>query len=213
MANADPNRAWDGFYAGVTLNYSRAETTVVGNRFTYNQNRAVNLVEHSYDGRGFGGFVGWNTAIGDLVVGSELSMNRDSLESDLVFNSDNDIDQVEIKWSGALVGRLGLVLGETLIYTKAGLAVARIYNIGGDVNGGTLTLSDAHIRDDIFIGPTYALGTERFIAKNLALRIEFSHTDFGAYSQANEDGAPGSQVYEINNGPVQKLSIGLVYQF
>jgi hypothetical protein len=45
-AVADTSDAWSGAYAGITLGLSAADTTIVGNRFTYNQNQAVNRVEH-----------------------------------------------------------------------------------------------------------------------------------------------------------------------
>lgn len=204
---------WNGFYVGGGLSFSTAETNISGNRFTYNQNRALNLVNHGFEGAGVRGFAGWNTRRGSLLYGTEVELNWDSLESNLVFNSDNDIDQVEINWSGALVGRLGFVKNETLFYTKAGLAFAKIKNVGGDVNGGTLTMSDAHIRSDVFFGPIFALGLERFVADNWLARVEYSHTDFGGYSQANQDGAPGSQVYRIDNGPIQKLTFGFAFKF
>ena len=112
-----------------------------------------------------------------------------------------------------MVGYLGYAFGKTLVYTNGGVAFARIKNIGGDVNGGILTLSDAHVRDDVFFGPTVEIGIERFIAERLIGRIEYSYTDFGSFSQANRDGAPGSQVYRIDNGPIQKLSFGVAYKF
>jgi len=140
-------------------------------------------------------------------------VSLDNLDSNLVFNSDNDIDQVEIKWSGALAGRVGHVLGDTLVYAKGGLAFARFSNIGGDVNSGALTLSDAHMRGDVLYGPMLALGVERFVAKNWSARLEYSYSDYGEYSQANQDGAPGSQVYRVCNGPVQRLTLGFAYHF
>jgi opacity protein-like surface antigen len=135
------------------------------------------------------------------------------MSSNLTFNADNDIDNVKISWTGNLVGRLGYAFGNNLIYGKAGLAAAKINAVGGDVNGGNLTLSDAHIRDDIFYGPTAGIGYERFFGKAWIARIEYTYSDFGDYSQANQDGAPGSQVYQIENGPYQTVSFGLAYQF
>ena len=211
---ADSSEPWTGFYSGGTLSFSTAETEIVGNRFTYNQNRAVNLVQHDYQGGGIGAYAGWNQQRGYLVAGIEASLNVDNLGSDLVFNSDNDIDQVEIKWSGAISGRVGFEIKNALIYAKGGLAFAKIRNVGGDVNGGVLTQSDAHSQDDILTGPTAALGVEHFVAKNWIARLEYSYTNFGRYTQANQDGAvPGSQFYRVNNGPVRRLSLGLAYKF
>lgn len=212
-ALADPAEDWSGRYWGGSLNFATGETTIIGNRFTYNQNQAENRVEHSYEGAGISGFLGTNRQRGAFVYGGEASLAFSDLSSGLVFNTDNDIDQVEIDWSGTLSGRLGYVVSDTLIYAKGGVTVANVRNIGGDVNGGALTLSDAHNRSGPLYGATVAVGAERLIGKNTALRVEFSHTRFDAYAEANEDGVPGSQVYRVRNGPVQTLSLGLTLKF
>ena len=213
VAMAEPREQWSGFYTGVTLNYASGDSDVLGNRFTFNQNQALNRVNHAYQGVGGGGFIGWNYRNGNRVFGGEFSLSVADLESQVVFNGDNDIDQVEIQWSGDFVGRYGVIFGNTLVYAKGGVSFARIRNIGGDVNGGALTLSDAHIQNDLTFGPTLGVGAERFFSKNWLLRLEYSLTDFGNFTQFNQDGAPNSQFYEIDNGPVQKLSLGVAFQF
>ena len=115
-------REWDGPYVGASLNFSGAVTTILGNRFTYNQNQAVNLAEHDYNGRALSGFTGWNWQHGKIVFGGEVSLGIGGLSSDLVFNSDSDIDQVEIDWTGALAGRMGYVSNNSLFYLKAGIS-------------------------------------------------------------------------------------------
>ncbi len=210
---ADPAGEWSGYYLGGSLSFSTAQSKVEGNRYTYNQNQAVNLVEHDFEGAGLGGYAGWNTRRGNWVYGGEMGLGWDNLKSNLVFNADDDIDRVKIDWSGTLVGRLGYVSQRTLFYAKGGVAFAAIDSVGGDVNNGALTLSDAHIRNGVFFGPTLALGLERFVASKWIARAEYSYTDYGGYSQVNQDGAPGSQVYQIDNGPVQKISLGLAYKF
>ena len=213
-ANADSLNEWNGPYVGAAVTYADAETTVLGNRFTYNQNQSVNLVEHAYDGLGVSALFGWNARKGNWVATNELSFGMSDLSSNLVFNSDDDIDQVEISWDAALTGRFGYVLRDTLVYFKGGLTLAQIRNIGGDVNGGELTLSDAHDRDDVRNGTVLALGLERYFGASLIGRVEYSKTTFGSYREANEDGAvPGSQFYIIDNGPIDQLSIGLIYSF
>ncbi|MDA8586142.1 outer membrane beta-barrel protein [Rhodobacteraceae bacterium] len=210
---ADPEADWDGLYLGGGLQFSRGETEVIGNRFTYNQRTALNFVRHDYDGFGVHGFVGKNVRRGDFVFGFEMSLAFASLESSLVFNTDNDIDQVEINWSGSLTGRAGRAFGDNLFYVKGGLAVADIRNVGGDVNNGSLQLSDAHIREDILLGPTVGVGFERLLNDKYSLRVEYNYTEFRDFSQANQDGAPGSQVYNVDNGPLQSLNIGIVLDF
>lgn len=210
---AGPETEWDGLYLGGGLQFSRAVTEITGNRWTYNQNVARTFVPHDFDGFGVQGFVGKNFRHGDFVFGTEASLEFAALESALVFHSDNDIDQVEINWSGTLTGRVGRLFGDNLLYVKGGLALADIRNVGGDVNGGTLTLSDAHIREDILLGPTASFGIERTWNEKYRLRVEYTYTEFRDFTQANQDGAPGSQVYNIDNGPLQSFSVGLVLDF
>jgi hypothetical protein len=213
VALADSEGEWDGLYFGGGLQFSRAVTEVTGNRFTYNQNVARTFLPHDFDGFGLQGFVGKNFRHGDYVFGAEASLEFADLESRLVFNSDNDIDQVDINWSGSLTGRAGRFFGDNLLYVKGGLALADIRNVGGDVNGGTLTVSDAHIREDILLGPTASFGIERTWNEQYRLRVEYTYTEFRDFAQANDDGVPGSQVYNVDNGPLQSLSVGLVLDF
>ena len=127
---------------------------------TYNQNQAEIAVDHDYDGAGllldiasalvagFGGFVGWNAQRGNLVFGAEVGVGTADLKSNLVFNADDDIDEVTIGTTATVAGRLGYARGSTLAYLMAGVTYADISNVGGDVNGGELTESDAQRRDE-----------------------------------------------------------------
>jgi hypothetical protein len=212
-AVADTSDAWSGAYAGIALGLSAADTTIVGNRFTYNQNQAVNRVEHAYSGVSAGGTVGWNARRDAFVYGGALAFRWDDLNSDLVFNTDNDIDQVDVAWSGAFTLRAGVVHQDALIYALAGVAFARINNLGGDVNGGALTESDAHRRSDTYYGPIVGIGIEHLLSGGWSAKLELTFEDYDSYSQANQDGVPGSQVYQVDNGPIGRLAFGLVYNF
>lgn len=210
-AAADGN--WDGFYGGVQLGFSDAKTSIVGNRWTYNQNRAVNAVDHTYDGAGGAVFVGWNRQQGSLIFGGELTLGRSDLSSNLVFNSDNDIDQVDVGLTGAVTGRIGYAHENTLFYLKGGVAFADISNLGGDVNGGVLTESDAHRRDGTQRGLVAGAGVQYLMDQDWFLRAEFSYVDFKSYKEANDDGAPGSQFYVVDNGPIRSIWFGIGRQF
>jgi hypothetical protein len=43
--------------------------------------------------------------------------------------------------------------------------------------------------------------------------LELTYEENNSYLQANQDGVPGSQVYQVDNGPISRLSLGLVYNF
>ena len=210
---AQSDTPWDGFYGGVKLGVSSAETRVIGNRFTYNQNQAVNLVDHAYDGLSFDILGGWTTQRGDWVLGGEASLGYSTLTSNLVFNADNDIDEVALDWTATLVGRVGRVLGASQVFVKGGLVFARFDNLGGDVNGGALTLSDAHMRRQFDLGAIAGVGWERTLSDDWRLRIEYTRMEFEDYSQANQDGVPGSQVYQVDNGPVETIGVAIIRRF
>lgn len=215
-AAADTPIDWSGWYAGVALQINEADTEVVGNRFTYNQNSDPNVVRHdAYGGAGLGLFLGHNWQRQRLVFGGEFALSVTDLSSDLVFNADNDIDQVDIAALGHLSARLGYVVGSTLFYGRGGLAFARISNLGGDMNAGGLDLDDIHQNVEWAVGPAIGIGAEHILGSGAILRLEYSHSDFPTYSQGNNQGAiPGvSQVYNVDNGPIRALSLGLVFRY
>lgn len=152
--------------------------------------------------------------MGNYVYGAEIGLAWADLNSNLVFNPDDDIDQASVGLTGTLTGRFGYAVSNTLVYLKAGVAVAQTRNIGGDVDAGVLDAADAHDRNGLQVGPIVGVGGEQKIANGMRLRLEYSYTDFFSYREANDQGAvPGSQSYVVDNGPIQKITFGLILPF
>jgi len=205
---------WDGPYVGGGLTYSIGETEVVGNRFAYDVNAAETRVPHDFEGFGLSAFAGWNKRFDERVFGAELRVTNAKLGSTTSVNSGGATDEVSIGWTAEAIGRVGYVLDSTLIYGGGGLAFASISNLGGDLDGGLLDVADAHMLDDVRLGAVLVLGAEVKLGSGWGLRGEFSQTDFRTYLQANQQGSvPGSQFYVVDNGPIQAVTLGVIYEF
>jgi outer membrane immunogenic protein len=210
---ADDLHDWRGWFGGAYTGYAGGESDIVGNRFTYDSGSPRNEVNHDYSGLAYGGSVGYNFQKGRFVAGLELELAATGLSSGKVFNSDNDTDYVSVDWYGVLAGRLGLTYGRSLIYSKAGLAFAEIYNAGGDMDASGFDFEDAHIRRDIFTGLAVGGGLEQAVTDRLSVRLEFLHMDFGDYVQPNSDPAVPQQKYRVSNGGYQVAKFGLNFRF
>ncbi len=204
---------WSGTYLGVFAGTGRAHSTVTGNRWTYDRNRAVNLVEHDYTGNTYGGLLGYNFQQGNFVAGLELEFAGTSFDSKRVFNTDNDIDNVDLNWYGVVGGRIGVAVDKTFVYTKGGLAFGEFYNIGGDMDVSGFDLEDAHIKTDVILGYAIGGGIEHAISDNLSFRVEFMRMDFDDYIQANADTAVPQQQYLVDNGVVATWKFGVSLKF
>jgi hypothetical protein len=204
---------WDGAYWGGGVTYSTGETEVVGSRFAFDINAAETRVPHELDGAGLTAFVGWNQRHGDVVFGAELRALGGELSDSVLIQGGRAIDDVMVHWRADLLGRVGYVAGETLLYAGGGPTFARISDIGGDLDGGALDVLDAHIREDIRIGATFMVGAEHRLGSGLILRGELSRTDFAPYREANQQGAPGSQFYIVDDGPISTVTLALVLEF
>ena len=211
---ADDNIDWAGSDLGIGLGAGFGSANVTGNRFTYDSNAAVNRVDHTFSGAGGEIYAGRNFTAGRIVYGGEVGLSWADLNSAMVFNADDDIDEASVGLTGTLSGRLGYSFDNLLLYLKAGVALAQTRNIGGDVDGGVLDAADAHDRNGLQVGPLVGIGGEHQLPKGIRLRIEYTYTDFFSYREANDQGAvPGSQSYVVDNGPIQRVTVGLIMPF
>lgn len=212
-AYAEEVHDWSGMYVGAFLGSGSASTLIVGNRFTYDRNRAANIVEHEYTGETFGGLWGYNHQYGNIVSGLELELAGTTFDSKRVFNADNDIDNVDLNWYGVIGARAGVAVKNTLLYAKGGLAFGEFYNIGGDMDASGFDFEDAHIKTDVLLGYAIGGGIEHALTEKLSLRIEFMRMDFESYTQANNDTAVPQQQYHVDNGPVDTWKLAISMKF
>jgi len=208
---ADGDHIWSGKYFGAALQFSSANSYVLGNRFTYDSGSSANIVDHDMNGAGLQVFLGQNYQNGSFVSGFEASLAFADLASHRTFNADNDIDKVHFRLNAAVTGRLGYASGQSLFYGKAGIALTDISNVGGDVDGGNLDLRDAHIKHRFTPGLIVGIGYERALNNNFRLRIEYTHSDYKTFNQHNLQSV--NQIYNIDNGPIKTISLGIVKKF
>lgn len=123
---------WAGFYTGVSLGF--------GHSYTSGMQQGGKLHVGGVN-------VGYRTDMGGLIVGGELSYNKDDIN---VSSTDNTINNTT-----ALKLIVGKSMGQTLIYGTAGVsrANAQIANVSGTDNGYTLGLgADYALNDKWTIG-------------------------------------------------------------
>jgi outer membrane immunogenic protein len=148
-AYVDP---WAGFYAGLDVGYA-------GSRVTDN----TNAVSFSPVGGMGGAYAGYNWHTGLLVAGLEGDVGYIGLTQNLQNLTLNS------GWYGDVTGRLGVTFGPVMMYGKGGYA----YYQGAAGVTGTSVASGG------WNGWTAGGGIEYALAKNVLLRAEYLHFDFG----------------------------------
>ncbi len=206
---AHANDTWNGPYFGGKVTYSTGEKEVVGDRFTYNENRSPVLASHDYDGVGFSAFLGHNWTNGAFLYGLEAGLGYANAGSDLTFNTDNDYDRIDYGWTAEVVGRIGVINEQTLLYLKGGIGTAEIFNIGGDTNAAGPDLNDRYLDESFRFGPIGGIGMEQEFDNGLRLRIEGTLADYGDFNQTNNQ----NQTYRVSNGVVSTVGFGIVIPF
>lgn len=151
--------SYAGPFVGITLGYGDATTQEdFGDEF--------DATERSFDG-GFAGVIaGFDSRLGNYVIGADIAYNA----SDIVSDPAQGID-VSIENFGAIRARAGLLLNDaTLIYGAAGYAVANaeFSTVVGDADNAS------------FSGYTAGIGIERQFDNKFGLRGEVNYYDFGA---------------------------------
>lgn len=212
-ASAQQVHDWNGIYLGAFLGAGNAQTVVTGNRFTWDSGSSVNIVNHDYSGNTYGGLLGINFQEGNFVTGLELELASTSFDSHLVFNSDNDIDNVDLNWYGVAAGRIGIAVQKTFLYAKGGIAFGEFNNVGGDMDAAGFDLEDAHIKEEILFGYAVGAGLEHAISDKVSLRVEYMRMDFEDYAQANADPAVPQQQYHVDNGVVGTWKFAISMKF
>jgi outer membrane immunogenic protein len=216
MARAtDDQTQWDGFYAGGFASYSSGRFTdysatspnsMMANFYNgssvpalYRQAQNFVLALGSDRRAGAGGFIGYNMAFGDAVVGVEadLSWVKMSSRASQTFIV-SDINGPGVGYSsltGSSTSRLdgyatfraraGWAYGSIMPYLTGGLAV------GKGSHSSTLTLAYSATADgtltqttgkslSFVVGGTIGAGVDALIANNILLRAEYQFTKFAS---------------------------------
>lgn len=168
--------SWTGFKAGVTLgaaNYTATWTDTsydwFGGSLSYSQRKVMPAIH-----------VGWDTQMGSMVYGAELDHTFASAKRDVAY--DTAVNQTnpyimlhnELKSVTTLRGRMGVAVGEGLIYATAGLAKASAKHDWVRVNYAP---DQFHTNND-HTGFVYGFGVEHRLNQLVSIRAEYQNVNF-----------------------------------
>jgi outer membrane immunogenic protein len=138
----------------------------------------------------FGAQAGYNWQAGAIVLGVEgdLGFMLPGQTKLLTGSVSNSTAGISMGSYGDITGRAGVAFGSTLVYAKGGWAF-----FTGDDDFHTVTGSfSRENHPDVFSGWTYGAGIEHMIARNVTVKLEYQHFDFGRedFTVFNAGGTP-----------------------
>ena len=173
-----PDFAWEGFYLGGHLGYAQ-----MSGDFDLGSNSCVHCCEvQDLDSSGLiGGLqAGYNWRSGDWIFGVEADVSAVGISetsNNIVLNgvpSTRPSSTLAMDWKANLAPRVGILAGSTLIYAKAGLALAGV-EVGHNTNSGSVYSSETGVR----VGWMAGAGVEFELADNLTGKLEYNYQDYG----------------------------------
>lgn len=196
MDSAEAQRAfaWQGFY--------------VGAHGDYGWSHSKNSDAGTWGGHGWGGGIqaGYNHTLSWLVLGGEVDASLSGIDgtSDPFFGGKTLKNKME--WSGSLRGRVGVpvngvpVVDSILFYGTGGIAIGRWKTTFND-------LSSSEHKGKTYYGWTAGGGMEVALGRNISVRAEFLHTDYGS-----EKVDIGGSIFKIDNR-TDMVRLGLNWRF
>lgn len=165
---AVPSFSWSGSYVGVQAGYDWFKA----------DNRAGGLSPTTRpDGFTVGGFAGFNHQLDNspLVIGLEADLNYSDAGGGRATRAFTGLPNAsirdEMKWTGAVRGRVGYAFDRFLVYGAGGVAFADYDVKARGAAGG----SD----DTVAVGWTIGGGVEAALTDNVTARVEYRYSDYG----------------------------------
>jgi len=226
-SRADAMGNWAGPYAGVYAGYAFGDSTAGAatdpSQFFPFYNGADTPYRLRADGAAAGVTVGYNWQWGRTVAGVEaevgyLGLTGSAIDPNgiVMFGTADTTTAIETDFHAALLGRVGAVVGNALIYAKAGgtLLNARASNIDpcANVPGcGTSTLT--MYGDKVMLGWTVGGGVEWAINPRWTAKVDYSYSDFGSIQTAGTSSIPGEFYRQHIDVTAHALKLGVNYRF
>ena len=218
-ALADRPFDWTGFYVGAHGGYAWGDVSVV------DTDGGVPYGAFDYKAKGgLGGLTaGYNLQFGVLVLGVEGDIGYLGPQGSKQIPSSDPAHHQDLTLAGGLygdiTGRVGLALGQTLLYGKAGFAF-----FDGEAKQATTKVWYQPTGTERFTGWTAGGGVEHALTPNLTVRVEYQHFDFGSQGGVQEkvasslpdadDGTPvGYKFHNEHSVTVDTLKLGVNFKF
>lgn len=173
-AFADRPFSWTGFYWG-------ANTTMSWTDF---KTESKSTPDQAGDGWSGGLQAGYNWQTGPLVMGVELDANLANITS-RTLDGNFITEDTKVQAFGSARGRLGFSTGGIMPYVTGGLAWAHVKSglhcPANAIAGFCLTNGGFDAYDAGFVtGWTVGGGVEAMVWRNISLKVEYLHADFGS---------------------------------
>lgn len=193
--------SWTGFYVGVHAGASALSTTWGSGT---GELSVAGLNDTSWSGDGaapiVGAQVGYNYQVGNIVMGVELDASAGQMNAFArCLGAFVSICTTSTDWMGTLTARLGYAFGNSLIYAKAGGALAdSSFSLTSTVFPGQYGASETAL------GWTVGGGIEMAVTPQVSVKAEYAYMDFGSTNVTFVPGG-GSSV----NQTAQAVKLGL----
>ena len=120
-----------------------------------------------------GGHLGYNLALGGIVLGIEGDATLDSTAFGFT-SAGGGTGSFETDWSGTIRARVGVGIGPALLYATAGYAWTEATLHEKNAGGGSFSSNHS------FNGVVYGVGAEAYVLPNLSLRLEALRFDYAS---------------------------------
>jgi outer membrane immunogenic protein len=170
--DAVPAHDWSGFYAGAHVGYGwgdKVYTTGSGNLRDFDVSGVLGGIQ-----------AGYNTQMNSILLGVEGDVSYTGIDGGTAWTSGGnnagprDIN-VDVNWIATIAARVGLAIDNTLIFAKAGLAIA-------DEDYSHLSANGVRTGGATRTGLLLGVGAEHAFSKTWSLKAEFNYMDFGTDS-------------------------------
>ena len=141
-----------------------------------------------------GGQIGYNWQAGSFVYGLEGDISGLTGTVNMRSSSDTTYN-FKMSWLSTVRGRVGLVVGDTMAYATAGIAIAGVNNKNIHINGDSY--SDTSTRVGLAVGG----GIEHMINRNWSVKLEGLWVDTG-HKDVARTGGPSFEVSRFGNSAV-----------
>jgi outer membrane immunogenic protein len=208
---------WSGPTIGANLGYIWGDATTTDDKADWGSDpKFVGPFNNNVGGFVGGGSLGYNVQLDRVVVGVAADFDYADLAGSIATPSSQSGNHQNIGldggFLGTVTGRLGfLVDPATQIFVSGGLA---LYT--GEASQATTADGYISHATDTFTGWTVGGGVERMISRNVSLKLEYAHYDFGTETgdQTSISDPPIGHVYHNHTAlTADSVRASIAYHF
>ena len=156
--------SWQGFYIGDHAGLATGSTT---------GDTGFTTTDFDINGSLYGLQAGYNFQHGSTVFGIEGSWSHSTVQGNTACVIFLDCKR-DVNWVATVVGRVGMAMNRSLLYSMAGVAWADVNTNVSFLGTTVLSASETHI------GWVAGFGFEHAFTDRISTRIEYAHIDLGS---------------------------------